>query len=365
MTTAKKDTPQINTSQKFMLPILSIMTTLLAIDIVLLGMFNIGLLKFNISAQTDRTENIYEYDPDLGWKLRPLYNGLYQWDDGSYTFWRTNPDGWRDLSYPMKKPDNVYRIAAIGCSRTFGYGVNMQESYPKVLENILGQRIDDNIEVMNFGVNGYGLDQMALNYSKNIRKYDPDLVILQLYGPSILRTYYTRIWRTNKPTFKMINNKLKLVNHPVPENSKGRFSSFFMERSPLFRLLSESLLKIENNKKAKLERILSKDKKLHSLNTEILKHLKNNVEADGKKLIVFIWGEDSAWIRTIVENAGAEVFALEDHADINAWKKKGSLENAPPTGHWSPLGNQYVAEALFQYLLKKGQITDKIHPFKK
>ncbi|HBG62142.1 MAG: hypothetical protein A2Y03_08720 [Omnitrophica WOR_2 bacterium GWF2_38_59] len=356
--------PQVTILQMFMLPVLSTMITLLAIELVLLALFNMDILKFELSNQTSRAEGLYRYDPDLGWTLRPFYNEIYQWDHG-YTIERINAEGWRDYSYALKKPKDVYRIAVLGCSRTYGYGVNMEESYPKELERLLNERLQQRVEVMNFGVNGYGLSQMTLNYSKNVRNYEPDLVILQLYAPSILRTKYTRLWKANKPTYDMIDGKLTLINHPVPENKTGPVRAYFLGTSPLFRFVNELFLKIDNNKITADSETLPSNKPLHSLSTAILKTLNDAVQKDGKKLIVFIWGKNNEWLKQIVENAGVEVFALEDHEDIEKWRQKGELENLPPTGHWSVLGNQYVAEAIFQYLTvrSKGDRAMALSPF--
>ena len=349
MATTKKDTPPIKLSQKFMLSISSTAITLLIIDIILLLLFNKDILNFELSKQPTRTEGLYVYNQDLGWKLRPLFKEIFKWDH-EYTLEKINEDGWRDYLYSIKKPNDVFRIAVIGCSRTYGYGIQMEDSYPKVLERLLNKRINKKFEVMNFGVNGYGLSQMTLNYSKYVRKYDPDLVVLQIYAPSILRTYYTKLWKANKPTFKIIDGKLTLINHPAPNNKIGSIKSFFLDTSPLFKFINDRLLKMDDNKRTKIKEHLSKFTELHTLNTYILEHLKDNIEKDGKKLVVFIWGENNEWLKQIVENANVEVFTLEDHADIDEWKEKGALENDPPTGHWSPLGNQYVAEAIFNYL---------------
>ncbi|MBU4333319.1 MAG: SGNH/GDSL hydrolase family protein, partial [Candidatus Omnitrophica bacterium] len=342
---------QVKISQMFMLPVLSTLITLLFIELILLALFNLDILKFDLSKQTSRAEGLYEYDADLGWKLTPFYNEIYVWDHG-YTIESINANGWRDLLYSVKKPKDVYRIAVLGCSRTYGYGVNMQESYPKALERLFKERLDQKVEVMNFGVNGYGLSQMTLNYLKNVRGYDPDLVIMQLYAPSILRTLYTRLWKANKPTYKIIDGELTLINHPVPENKTGPVRAYLLETSPLFRFVNECLLKIDDKKPANAKAALAVNKPAHALSSAILRHLNDNVQKDGAKLIVFIWGQNNEWLEQIVENAGVEIFALEDNEDIEVWTRKGELENIPPARHWSPLGNQYVAEAIFKYLIK-------------
>lgn len=335
------------------MPLLSMAITIFFLELAVSILMSFGIIKVDHVIQPNRTEGLYEYDADLGWKLKPLYNNMHIYTQESNAINETiNADGWRDYSYTKKKPKDVYRIGIIGCSRTYGYGVDFDETYPKYLETILNKSSDKKFEVMNFGVNGYGLDQLTLNYSKNARNYGPDLVILQLYSPAILRTHYTQMWKTNKPAFSMINEKLTLINHPVPENKTGRIRGWLLNKSSLFLCLEETSLKINNTHKTKFNKTLSSQTELHNLSTAILKHLKVAVENDGKRLVVFVWNKDT-WIKEIVQNSGVEVFDLKEYADIKAWEKKGALENPPPVGHWSPLGHQFVAEAIYNYLFKK------------
>lgn len=97
-----------------------------------------------------------------------------------------NADGLRDREIPRQKTTGTLRVAVVGDSITFGWGVTQDETYPKQLEVFLNQekplgpQID--FEVINFGVGNYAADDVAAMLQHKALNYDPDLVI---YGAFI------------------------------------------------------------------------------------------------------------------------------------------------------------------------------------
>jgi hypothetical protein len=65
------------------------------------------------------------------------------------------------------------RIAVFGCSQTFGAEVEDDETYSARLQALLRD-----VEVLNFGVHGYGTDQMLLRYERDGVPYQPDVVVI-------------------------------------------------------------------------------------------------------------------------------------------------------------------------------------------
>jgi lysophospholipase L1-like esterase len=93
-----------------------------------------------------------------------------------------NPEGFRDYQYEITKPNNIFRIIALGDSFTEGFGVSINETWPKKLEKKLNQlNFSKKFEVLNFGRNGAGtLEEVELFKEKGL-KYNPDMVILLFY----------------------------------------------------------------------------------------------------------------------------------------------------------------------------------------
>ncbi len=100
---------------------------------------------------------------------------------------KINSHGFRDYEYPTDKPNNTFRIITLGDSYTFGQGVELNETYPKILERLLNERNDGlKYEVLNFGVGGYNVAEKVEVLSYKAIKFDPDLVIFQYLDDDIL-----------------------------------------------------------------------------------------------------------------------------------------------------------------------------------
>ena len=89
----------------------------------------------------------------------------------------TNSLGMRDREYSLNKTAGILRVAAVGDSYTFGWGVNLSDSWPKVLEKKLNDK-GIKAEVMNFGIPGADLQDMAWIIRKKVVSFNPDIIIV-------------------------------------------------------------------------------------------------------------------------------------------------------------------------------------------
>ncbi|MGL6282730.1 MAG: SGNH/GDSL hydrolase family protein, partial [Microcoleaceae cyanobacterium] len=84
-----------------------------------------------------------------------------------------------------KKPADTIRIAVLGDSFTSAVQVNLEKTYAEVIEKELNNKCaylaDKKIEVINFGVNGYGTAQQLFTLQQEVWDYDPDVVVLGFY----------------------------------------------------------------------------------------------------------------------------------------------------------------------------------------
>lgn len=158
------------------------------------------------------------YDQDLGWTNRPgsrSANGLY----------RANRSGLRaDREYSVEPSQGVLRVGLFGDSFIHGDGVALEASLAPLLEAALGQR-GVRAEVLNFGVQGYGIDQAYLRYLRQGNEFRPALVVLGLQlenvarDANVVRALYnpgTQIPFT-KPRFVLDAGGLRTVNSPTLE----------------------------------------------------------------------------------------------------------------------------------------------------
>jgi len=70
--------------------------------------------------------------PTRRYELKPYFVGKTY--DANLSI---NSYGLRDFERPISKGDDAYRIAILGDSITFGIGVEMEQTFPKILEKKL------------------------------------------------------------------------------------------------------------------------------------------------------------------------------------------------------------------------------------
>ncbi len=90
----------------------------------------------------------------------------------------SDENGLRPPHHGVKKSPDVQRIMAMGCSTTFGWGVDDESTYPYQLEQILHDRGYSKVEVINGGQPGYTTFQGLWLWDKVLKDYKPDLVLL-------------------------------------------------------------------------------------------------------------------------------------------------------------------------------------------
>ena len=131
--------------------------------------------------QAIQPESIHEYVYGINNGLRA--NVSQRWSDKDYNVLvSTNSKRLRGEEYPYEKGEGGLRILALGDSFTFGFGVNIHDSYTKVLETLLNadKGVGENrkYEVINAGAPGWGTAQELVFWNIEGQKYNPDIVTL-------------------------------------------------------------------------------------------------------------------------------------------------------------------------------------------
>ncbi len=90
-----------------------------------------------------------------------------------------NNAGHRGKDIQLEKPANVFRIAVLGDSIAYGYGVPLKDTFTTLLQQQLNETgYAQKIEVLNFAVSGYGTEAELELYKTKVQHYQPDLVLL-------------------------------------------------------------------------------------------------------------------------------------------------------------------------------------------
>jgi len=117
----------------------------------------------------------YTSDQELGPLHQPGFEGSW---DGSH--FEINSLGFRGPEPKDPSTPKLYRVLCLGSSWTYGAGVDIEDTWARLLELQLAARMPEReVEVLNFGVRGWGSEQ----YLEAWRRYGvdlvPDLVILE------------------------------------------------------------------------------------------------------------------------------------------------------------------------------------------
>jgi len=163
------------------------------------------------------------YDQQTGWSPRPnatSHGGMYRYNSRGI---RSAP-----TEYAEQPASDVFRIALFGDSFTHGDDVSWENTWAAQLERSLHLK-GKTIEVLNFGVSAYGMDQAFLRWKSLGKNYRPHLVIFGFQPENIarnvnlLRGFY--VGQTgipfSKPRFLVLDDgHLEPINLPClrPEN---------------------------------------------------------------------------------------------------------------------------------------------------
>jgi lysophospholipase L1-like esterase len=124
----------------------------------------------------------YLPDPDLLWALKPGQRSLTHFGHKPVL---VNSQGMRGGEFSPQKPPGKIRIINFGDSYTYGYGVGQDDTYPVLLGQLLERSFPNGYEVLNAGVNGYGMYQ-ELMYLRRAVRYQPDVItISSTYNDSL------------------------------------------------------------------------------------------------------------------------------------------------------------------------------------
>lgn len=164
--------------------------------------------------------SLFMQDRTLGAAHRPDAKGL--WRTEGYAHIRINSDGLRDIEHTLTKPAGTLRIAVLGDSYAEAFQVKLQDTFWSVLQNKLRScpaTYGRNIEVINFGVSGYGTAQELIMLQTKVWKYDPDMVLLAFLTGNDFRDNSFALSKTfERPYFFLDNGKMVLQPARVDTN---------------------------------------------------------------------------------------------------------------------------------------------------
>ena len=117
---------------------------------------------------------LHDNDPVVGWICARDVDARYELPDSFDVRIRCNARGLRDVDlHPYEKPAGRGRVAVLGDSFMWGFGVENEEMFTEALEAEL-----PDTEAISFAANGYSTIQSLLRFEHEAVRYAPDWTVL-------------------------------------------------------------------------------------------------------------------------------------------------------------------------------------------
>ncbi len=190
--------------------------------------------------------DFYTADYDRGVALRPNTAGLYQREGQNYV--TINSEGLRDREHSKTKSADTIRIALLGDSYCEALQVPLEQTFWWLLQ----QKLDachafpgKHVEIINFGVSGYGTAQELITLQQKVWEYSPDIVMLLVTTNNDLSDNVRELKKADHIPY-FVNRDGQLVRDDSFRNSRGfrwrtsslgKVFSWFRERLRMVQLI--------------------------------------------------------------------------------------------------------------------------------
>jgi lysophospholipase L1-like esterase len=311
----------------------------------------VGTVQIN-RATVRRSDN-----PRLRFELRPGGVARAEVD------YRVNQLGLRGPETTAEKPPGVRRVVVLGDSIAFGYWVSDEQGFARQLETLLnaGHPAGVRVEVLNFGVPGYNLEQEIEALRSKALAFAPDLVVV-LFCLNDLEGLFSY--------------ELGLVQERTERRRTlpGRIREWLVARSRLFSWVEYRLTELEARRSFVRARnplegplyaeALSQQQQALQGQLAVLRSLLASRGIPGMLVVVPVLGDrferypHRALHRAVAEAAAAESLATVDLVDCFAAYAFRDLRI--DVVHPSPLGHRVAAHAVRDALCVRGWLCDAV-----
>ncbi len=318
----------------------------------------------------------YRLDKDLIYEFEPSSYYVYQQAADMQEIRDINAFGIRDDDVNSKDPD-VYRLMAVGDSYTYGHGVPRQQSFPNLLEQILGKNIAGRqFEVINAGVPGYNMDQEYRFFTSRLLELKPDFVILALEEKDILVNNVLYTYEGDElipyPGWKnWIYFQTKLYLDAPQWLKKSYFFDYFVhvlrDKDPFWLVPYRDPVKQKEWQAQKIRRMVKDLKRLaeeHGFELYIFVFPSQKALVHGGNYSVYedLGEEGNRIMKQLIKDINAEVRvfnAMDAFLALNLSTEEYNKFYFQTDSHLSPEGNAWLAALLFEDLVNRdGRIVN-------
>lgn len=295
---------------------------------------------------------IFRHDPELGWALLPNAHALQSQLDFAITI-DTDRLGLRVPRENRGDGAAARRVAVLGDSFAFGWGVNGTDMFSTALERELraGGRP---YRVRTLGVPGYSTDQEYLQWRRLSPELQADAVVLLFHESDLSGNVEDSVLmgrvRYFKPRFQLLDGRL----HAASTDARGKEGLpprlWDRLKGPLQPLASYALAQTAFRKAVPVPDRAADDAAGRPLTDALLAALDEDVTSRHAYLLVALIPADPATTSVVKRICETHQIAFVDLAP--AFRGQSGVE-LPYDGHWNARGHLIAARAVAAVIARR------------
>src|SRR5690606_23573257 len=191
----------------------SILSSMKKVNLILQFTFGfiltLSILELYLRFAEIESLSAHTYDLTLGTKVVPDRKLIF-FNEGFY-MGNTNKYGYFGPNYPPQRSNNSFRIALLGDSYVEGFQLFDRNHFRSLIEKKLDKVLDKDVEVMNFGMSGFSLEDEYCYYTNFVHKFDPDVLLFFLSLSDLNTNRKSSDLRGKVTIIKTLTNCMELV----------------------------------------------------------------------------------------------------------------------------------------------------------
>jgi len=321
------------------------------------------LLELFISFSYIETQSPTDFTEEYGRCRRQNMNYVY-FNEG-FSMGRFNEGRYLNSYYPIDKPKGVIRIAALGDSYVEGFQVFERNHFLKIAEEKLNNKLNDSVQILNFGRSGFDFGDMYAYYNIIVKQYKCDYVLFFISNTDL------NIRQTDKLIPKVVIDSSGFIiisNKLMPLGYKNIFirQLKYSHRSSIYNMLNKGKKLIQGGEL--FPKLFDKFYFDNSLNGEIKPlglseiivsekayQILDKLKSENSKVIIINRGKEKL-DNMFVKEMGDSVSYFDLIQESNLYNSEFNPHYWKITkkiGHWNLKAHRIVGEEMYNYLLKR------------
>ena len=209
---------------KLLLLLISIIVALFLGEVIL------RLIKYDLTFII-ALNSFHTGDKELGWVGVPNFFGRFKRPEFDVVI-TSNENGFRRVKSNTGKKENAAKIAFLGDSFTWGWGVDNESTFAHKLQQMLGEDYD----VENYGMSGYGNVQELILFKRILSKSSaPAHLFVMIFKNDFMENIGSI--KQSHPFYNIDKGEIVLKNFPV-KNPLGNWFTNFRRKSYVLTFLA-------------------------------------------------------------------------------------------------------------------------------